>query len=296
MLFKQYSDRISKAVAELADFNPCSELYHCHNHCEPVPSMERIRRIVELCRAVIFPGYFGEASSDRSTLLYHIGVDTEDLFEILTLQIQAALCFSSSDDDACLNDTRARQEKAAAIAADFIGSLPSLRDILATDVRAMYNGDPAAGDYNEIIACYPTIRAVTCQRIAHCLLGLGVPLLPRVITEIAHSETGIDINPGARIGSSFCIDHGTGVVIGQTCIIGNNVKLYQGVTLGARSFPLDENGNPVKGIDRHPIIEDNVTIYANATILGRVTIGKGAVIGGNVWLTRSVAPGEIVTI
>lgn len=257
--------------------------------------MDRIKRIVELCRAIIFPGFFSEASTDRSVLLYHIGVDVESLFETLTLQIQAALCFNSASEDACVRTSNQRQEKAAAIASEFIASLPELRAILATDVEAMYNGDPAAEDYNEIIACYPTIRAVTCQRIAHKLLELGVPLLPRIITEIAHGETGIDINPGAKIGSHFCIDHGTGVVIGQTCIIGNNVKLYQGVTLGARSFPLDDDGNPVKGIERHPIIEDNVTIYANATILGRVTIGKGAVIGGNVWITRSVAPEEIVT-
>lgn len=257
--------------------------------------MDRIKRIVELCRAIIFPGFFSEASTDCSVLLYHIGVDVESLFETLTLQIQAALCFNSASEDACVRTSNQRQEKAAAIASEFIASLPELRAILATDVEAMYNGDPAAEDYNEIIACYPTIRAVTCQRIAHKLLELGVPLLPRIITEIAHGETGIDINPGAKIGSHFCIDHGTGVVIGQTCIIGNNVKLYQGVTLGARSFPLDDDGNPVKGIERHPIIEDNVTIYANATILGRVTIGKGAVIGGNVWITRSVAPEEIVT-
>lgn len=295
MLYRQYASKISQAVDRLADFNSCDKLYHCHNHCEPLPSMERINRIVELCRAVIFPGFFSDASTDRSVLLYHIGVDVESLFEMLTLQIQAALCFTAASDDACLREAPSRQERAAGIAAEFIAALPSLREVLSTDVEAMYNGDPAADNYNEIIACYPTIRAVTCQRVAHKLLELGVPLLPRIITEIAHSETGIDINPGAKIGSHFCIDHGTGVVIGQTCIIGNNVKLYQGVTLGARSFPLDEDGNPVKGIDRHPIIEDNVTIYANATILGRVTIGKGAVIGGNVWLTRSVAPGEIVT-
>ncbi len=295
MLYKQHSPKISQAVERLANFEACERLYHCHNHCEPLPSMERIRRIVDLCRAIIFPGFFSDASTDRSVLLYHIGVDVEQLFETLTLQIQAALCFNSTSDEACLREAPCRQERAAAIAADFIASLPELRELLSTDVEAMYNGDPAADDYNEIIACYPTIRAVTCQRVAHRLLELEVPLLPRIITEIAHGETGIDINPGARIGSHFCIDHGTGVVIGQTCIIGNNVKLYQGVTLGARSFPLDDQGNPVKGIERHPIIEDNVTIYANATILGRVTIGKGAVIGGNVWLTRSVAPGEVVT-
>lgn len=296
MLFQKYSSKISQAVARLSDIDSCREYYHCHSRCEPLPSPESIRRIVRLCRAIIFPGFFGDYTAARSMLVYHIGVDVENLFNLLTLQIQAALCFSDSDPGGCPEAGQAHREKAAHIASEFISGLPELREIMTGDVEAMYHGDPAAGDYNEIIACYPTIRAVTCQRIAHRLLRLGVPLLPRVITEIAHSETGIDINPGARIGKRFCIDHGTGVVIGQTCIIGDNVKLYQGVTLGAKSFPLDPGGNPVKGIDRHPVIEDDVIIYANATILGRVTIGRGAVIGGNVWLTRSVAPGEIVTV
>ena len=176
--------------------------------------------------------------------------------------------------------------------AEFIKRLPELRRILATDVEAAYNGDPAAESYGEIISCYPVIKAVTNYRIAHELLLLGVPLIPRIITEMAHSETGIDIHPGAQIGHHFTIDHGTGVVIGATCIIGNNVKLYQGVTLGAKSFPLDEKGNPMKGIARHPILEDNVIVYSNATILGRITIAKGTVIGGNVWVTESTKPGE----
>ena len=167
-----------------------------------------------------------------------------------------------------------------------------MRRVLATDVEAAFNGDPAAENFNEIICCYPVIRAVTNYRIAHELLLLGVPLIPRIITEMAHSETGIDIHPAAQIGHHFTIDHGTGVVIGATCIIGNNVKLYQGVTLGAKSFPLDENGNPIKGIPRHPILEDNVIVYSNATILGRITLAKNTVVGGNVWVTESTKPGE----
>ena len=165
-----------------------------------------------------------------------------------------------------------------------------IRNILATDVEAAYNGDPAAVSYGEIISCYPVIKAITNYRIAHELMSLGVPLIPRIITEMAHSETGIDIHPGARIGHHFTIDHGTGVVIGATCIIGNNVKLYQGVTLGAKSFPLDKDGNPIKGIDRHPILEDNVIVYSNATILGRITIGEGSVIGANIWVTEDMEP------
>ena len=173
--------------------------------------------------------------------------------------------------------------------------LPDIRKTLATDVEAAYLGDPAAQSYGEVISCYPAIKALTCYRVAHELFRLGVPLIPRIITEIAHSETGIDIHPGAEIGSHFTIDHGTGIVVGATCIIGKNVKLYQGVTLGAKSFPLDEDGNPIKNNPRHPIIHDDVIIYSNATILGRITIGKGAVIGANVWITHNVEAGSQVT-
>ncbi len=186
------------------------------------------------------------------------------------------------------------RQKAQQLTADFISSLPELRRILATDVRAAYIGDPAAMSYGEVICCYPAIKAITNYRIAHVLAQLEIPLLPRIITEMAHSETGIDIHPTATIGESFTIDHGTGVVIGATCIIGNNIKLYQGVTLGAKSFQLDSQGNPVKGVPRHPIIEDNVVIYANSTILGRITIGKDSVIGGNIWITESVPAGSLL--
>ena len=173
-----------------------------------------------------------------------------------------------------------------------VNFLPELREQLAMDVEAAYNGDPAAESYEEIICCYPVIKAMINYRVAHRMLLLGVRLIPRIMTEMAHSETGIDIHPAATIGHHFTIDHGTGVVIGATCIIGNNVKLYQGVTLGAKSFPLDENGNPIKGIPRHPIIEDNVIIYSNSTVLGRITIGQGTVIGGNLWVTEGTKPGE----
>ena len=176
----------------------------------------------------------------------------------------------------------------------FIQALPEIRHLLALDSKAAYTGDPAAVSYGETIFCYPSMRMMTNYRVAHELYKLGVPLIPRIITEMAHSETGIDIHPGAQIGESFFMDHGTGIVIGATCIIGNNVKVYQNVTLGAKSFPLNENGNPIKGIPRHPIIEDNVVIYAGATILGRITIGQDSIIGGNVWLTESVPPNSRV--
>jgi serine O-acetyltransferase len=182
--------------------------------------------------------------------------------------------------------------KAHDISRELISRLPEIRRVLATDVVAAYNGDPAAHSHAEIISCYPVIRCLTNYRVAHELCLMGVPLIPRLMTELAHSETGIDINPGASIGEYFTIDHGTGVVIGETCIIGRNVKLYQGVTLGAKSFPLDKDGNPIKGIPRHPIIGDNVVIYANATVLGRVTIGSGSVIGANVWVTHDMKPGS----
>ncbi|MBW2263326.1 MAG: serine acetyltransferase, partial [Deltaproteobacteria bacterium] len=169
------------------------------------------------------------------------------------------------------------------------------RSLLATDVRAAFEGDPAATSKDEAIFCYPGLVAITNYRLAHALFDLEVPLIPRMITEQAHSSTGIDIHPGASIGKSFFIDHGTGVVVGETCRIGRRVRIYQGVTLGAKSLPLDEDGNPVKGVDRHPIVEDDVIIYSGATILGKVVIGRGSVIGGNVWVTRDVAPGSRIT-
>jgi len=187
-----------------------------------------------------------------------------------------------------------RKDQAAGITLKFIEKLPVIRHLLATDVEEAYVGDPAAQSSAEVISCYPAIRAITNYRVAHELLQLQVPLIPRIIAEMAHSETGIDIHPRATIGHHFTIDHGTGVVIGATSIIGNHVKIYQGVTLGAKSFPLDKAGNPIKGVARHPIVEDNVIIYAQATILGRITVGANSVVGGNVWLTSSVPPNSKV--
>ena len=258
--------------------------HHADGH--PLPSLGMLSEIVELCRAILFPGYFGHSGIGDHTIAYHTGVNVEALYHKLEEQVKAGLCFADKID--CIRD------EAGKIACQFISCLPRLRHLLATDVVAAYEGDPAATSYGEVISCYPAIRAISNYRVAHELHRLGVPLIPRIISEMAHSETGIDIHPAAAIGSHFTIDHGTGVVIGATSILGNHVKLYQGVTLGAKSFPLDALGNPIKGIDRHPILEDNVIVYSNSTILGRITIGHDAIIGGNVWVTEDVAPGSKV--
>lgn len=285
-----FTHMLTQAVDELSESESYKGLFHQHTDGSPLPSGKALRGIVELARSIIFPGYFGNSSVNSHTVKYHIGVNVECLYGLLAEQILAGLCFG---DDCGCDDHRpgSRREEAALLAARFVAHLPDMRRVLATDVEAAYNGDPAAKNFGEVICCYPAIRAISNYRIAHELLRLGVPLIPRIITEMAHSETGIDIHPGAKIGHHFTIDHGTGVVIGETCIIGNNVKLYQGVTLGAKSFPLDDEGKPIKGIPRHPILEDDVIVYSNATILGRITVGRGAVVGGNIWVTRDVPPG-----
>ena len=281
---------LTQAVDELSESESYKGLFHQHKDGEPLPSAKVLYEIIELSRAILFPGYYGNSTINSRTINYHIGVNIEKLFDLLTEQILAGLCFSTAEGD-CNVCSESRREEAARLAANFISKLPAMRRILATDVEAAYNGDPAAKSYGEVIFCYPAIKAISNYRIAHELLELGVPLIPRMITEMAHSETGIDIHPGAKIGSHFTIDHGTGVVIGETCVIGNNVKLYQGVTLGAKSFPLDADGKPIKGIPRHPILEDNVIVYSNATILGRITIGSDATVGGNIWVTENIPAG-----
>lgn len=288
-----HTNILTEAIESLSECQSYKGLFHQHNDGDPLPSAKALKKIVELARSIIFPGYFGYSTINSKTIKYHIGVNVEELYDLLTEQIQAGLCFAKNNSDTeILQNECSCRDRSSDLASVFIGKLPEIRKILATDVEAAYYGDPAATGFGEIISCYPAIRAICNYRIAHELLLLGVPLIPRIITEMAHSETGIDIHPGAKIGSYFTIDHGTGVVIGATSIIGNNVKLYQGVTLGAKSFPLDEKGNPIKGIPRHPIIEDNVIIYSNSTILGRITIGKDATIGGNIWITENVAPGS----
>ena len=288
MSSNKLNELLRETVGQLSDPESLHGVFREVRDGDPLPSPPVLTEIIDLCRAVIFPGFYGKSLLSLDMLPYHIGVNLDRLSHLLTQQVLAGLCFQREEADETCDLTK----KAQSIVAEFIAWLPELRSILATDVEAAYNGDPAAGSYGEIISCYPVVKAISCYRIAHKLLQLGVPLIPRIITETAHSETGIDIHPGAQIGHHFTIDHGTGVVIGATCIIGNHVKLYQGVTLGARSFTLDEKGNPIKGVPRHPIIEDNVIIYSNATVLGRITVSKGTVIGGNVWVTESTKPGE----
>ena len=274
---------LTRVVHELTTPDSTDALLYHHADGHPLPSLSELSEIIALCRAILFPGYFGHSGISDSTIAYHTGVNVENLYHKLVGQVKAGLCFADKSECSL--------REAENIASQFISRLPHLRHLLATDVAAAYEGDPAASSYAEVISCYPAIRAITGYRVAHELHLLDVPLIPRIITEIAHSETGIDIHPAATIGSYFTIDHGTGVVIGATSILSNHVKLYQGVTLGARSFPLDEQGHPIKGIDRHPILEDNVIVYSNSTILGRITIGHDAIIGGNVWVTEDVAPG-----
>lgn len=286
----QEEEKMKMAVKMLACKENLQQMCHLRMVGEPLPSENLIAELIGLCRSLLFPGFFGGADVNGYNIEYTIGIQCEHLKWLLENQILAGSLVGKTN--VSTEDEKSIKEEAKHIAIDFIQRLPELRRVLHTDVEAIYKGDPAASSTAEVIYCYPCIKAIINYRIAHELLLAGVPVIPRMITESAHSETGIDIHPGATIGEYFAIDHGTGVVIGETAIIGRNVKLYQGVTLGARSFPTDENDNLIKGIPRHPIIGDNVVIYSNATILGRVTIGSGAVVGGNIWVTTDVAPGE----
>jgi serine O-acetyltransferase len=288
MYENSYQEKISRTITRLSDPETYNLVCHEHRLGEPMPSIQNISRIVELVREIIFPGYFGNTSLRPDTIQHYMGVYVDELYGLLSNEILAGLCFECKDKGQ--NKFTSHKETSKEMATGFIEYLPEIRRKLVNDVQAMYLGDPAAVSFGEVIFCYPAIRAITNYRMAHRLFELNAPLLPRYISEMAHSETGIDIHPRAQIGEYFTIDHGTGVVIGSTCIIGNHVKIFQGVTLGAKSFELDENGNPVKGVPRHPIVEDNVIIYAGATILGRVTIGKNSVIGGNVWVTTDLPP------
>ena len=279
---------INKIIDDLCDQESYDLVYHRSHHESPMPSVEQLEDIVEILRSVLFPGYFGDSNVKPDTMRYYLGAAIDKIFISLSEQIKRGLCFLCTKDEGVCLECESRSREATI---KFLGSLGRIRHLLSTDVMAAYEGDPATVSPGEIIFCYPSIQALINYRIAHELYKLDVPFIPRIISEMAHSSTGIDIHPGAEIGEKFFIDHGTGVVIGETCVIGTNVRLYQGVTLGAKSFKLDEHGNPIKGVPRHPIVEDDVIIYSGATILGRVTIGKGAVIGGNVWLTNDVPQG-----
>ncbi len=279
-------ERISEALCAPAPFQTMT--YESATD-SPMPSLETLGEVMTRLRAAVFPGYFGGTRISPVSFRYHLTANLDSIFRLLSEQIRRGICFTCADTAShCPQCGKEAEEKALA----FLGGLPAIRDILASDVKAAFEGDPAAKTPGETIFCYPSLFAMTNHRIAHALYNLEVPLIPRIISEMAHSRTGIDIHPGARIGEQFFIDHGTGVVIGETCVIGKGCRLYQGVTLGALSFTKDESGALVKGQPRHPILEDNVTVYAGATILGRVTIGAGSVIGGNVWLTHTVPPGS----
>ncbi len=280
-------------VAELVESCREPETFH-HINLVGLPSQEAVVRLLEGCKRVLFPGYFGDQDVDETNLPYQMGIEVNRLFELLSQQITLSLRHECRRyRNICTQCLDRGQREALTL----LKKLPGLRRLLADDVRAAYAGDPAAKSFDEIIFSYPSLAAITAYRIAHELVLQGIPLLPRMISEQTHSHTGIDIHPGASIGRHFFIDHGTGVVIGETSVIGDRVRIYQGVTLGALSLRMDEEGELLRRSKRHPTIEDGVTIYAGATILGGETVvGTGSVIGGNVWLTRSVPPGTTVMI
>jgi serine O-acetyltransferase len=262
-----------------------------------VPSFSELKRLMQSLRVLFFPGFFEMKSpSGGQPPREEAASVLNEVFKILVEQISVGIRFFRRDDPD-EPDTPAQTsdaEFAAETAREFMRRLPEIHDLLDSDVLAAYEGDPAAKSKAETIFCYPSIYAMTNHRVAHQLYKLSVPVIPRVISEMSHSRTGIDIHPGTSIGKEFFIDHGTGVVIGETSVIGSHCKLYQGVTLGALSFPKNAEGNLIKGLPRHPILEDGVTVYAGATILGRVTIGAGSLIGGNVWITSDIPPGSKV--
>jgi serine O-acetyltransferase len=278
----------------VADLRASREQLHRTRHplgIRELPSRDAVVSIVAGLRAALFPTHYGAPDLTGESVDYYVGNTLESTLRLLAEQIRRALRFLPENADASEETLRVR---AFEVAREFGHQLPGIRALLVSDIQAAFSGDPAAQHITEILLCYPGVWAMTHHRLAHALHRLGVPLLARFINEIAHSLTGIDIHPGAQIGPSFFIDHGTGVVIGETAILGERVRLYQAVTLGAKSFATDQDGTLVKGNARHPVVEDDVVIYAGATILGRVTIGRGSVIGGNVWLTHSVPPGSSV--
>lgn len=286
------TDRIVDSYNDIGNIN---HLGHC-----PLPSTSIIVEIIDDLKEILYPGYRRRQNLHMGNVTYFVGELIDGLHDKLTQQFARALRYEydlkygMDCDKRQLMDFEARGQQSAI---QFLDSIPAMRLLLATDVAAAFEGDPAASGLDEIIFCYPGLEAVTVHRIAHQLFRQEIPLIPRIMSEWSHGQTGIDIHPGATIGPSFFIDHGTGVVIGETCQIGTGVKIYQGVTLGALSFPKDSEGNIVRGAKRHPTIEDGVVIYANATILGGETVlGENSVIGASVWMTKSVPPNTVVTI
>lgn len=262
-----------------------------HDRPPRLPSRKILASVTEGLSAALFPNRLGSSELADEGIDHYVGHLLNVTLRELMVQIQHELHYNSGLEVLSSED----REQSVFITQAFAKKLPDIRQLLESDIKAAYEGDPAARNVDEVLVCYPGIMAIIHYRLAHVLYGLGVSLIARMMSEIAHSVTGIEIHPGAQIGASFFIDHGTGVVIGETSIIGQNVRLYQAVTLGAKRFPVDENGALVKGNLRHPIVEDDVVVYAGATILGRITIGRGSTIGGNVWLTRSVPPGSNIS-
>jgi serine O-acetyltransferase len=293
-LKEQLPNLTNRIVATYSEVGSINHLGHC-----PLPQYEAVVEILEDLKEILYPGYRRRVGLHSGNVTYHAGDLIDGLHDKLTVQIGRALQHEARVQrrESCTPGRDDFEAKGQAIAITFLERIPDLRRVLSTDVQAAYDGDPACQSIDEVIFCYPGLDAVTVYRLAHELCLLGVPLIPRMMTEWAHKETGIDIHPGAKIGKYFFIDHGTGVVIGETCDIGEHVKLYQGVTLGALSFPTDAEGNLIRGKKRHPTIEDRVVIYASATILGGATvIGHDSVIGSSVWLTSSVEPFATVTM
>lgn len=283
---------VDSIVAELRTLRMASlERRNRHDNPPRLPSRRILASVTEGLCAALFPNRLGSPELADEGVDHYVGHTLNMTLREMMMQIQHELHYNSGIEILSNED----REQSAAITQAFAKRLPNVRGLLESDIKAAYEGDPAARNIDEVLVCYPGIMAIMYYRLAHVLHGLGVPLIARMISEIAHSQTGVEIHPGAQIGGSFFIDHGTGVVIGETAVIGQNVRLYQAVTLGAKRFPVDENGALVKGNLRHPIVEDDVVIYAGATILGRITIGRGSTIGGNVWLTRSVPPGSNIS-
>ena len=256
------------------------------------PSRDALAQVVEQLKGALFPMRLGPYDLRQESEDFYVAHTLDTALHALLAQIILELKYSARYD---MQQTDAVQEQALKVTQAFALALPQIRRLLDSDVLAAYRGDPAARSVDEVLLCYPGVLAMIHHRLAHCLYQLGLPLLARIVSELAHSQTGIDIHPGAQIDEGFFIDHGTGVVIGETAVIGKHVRVYQAVTLGAKRFPTDAHGVLQKGLPRHPVVEDDVVIYAGATILGRVTLGKGAVIGGNVWLTHDVPAGGNVT-
>ncbi len=284
---------IEALVAELREIRLRSlENRQRRDHPPKLPSRKTLGHILDSLAGVLFPNRLGLPGLNDEGIDYFVGHTLDSLLREINKQIGLELQFVAEEQGLKIDNTRSQ---AIEITREFAAQLPAVRTLIDSDIQAAYEGDPAARSADEVLACYPGINAMIHHRLAHRLYQLGAPLVARIITELAHSATGIDIHPGAQIADSFFIDHGTGVVIGETAVIGRHVRLYQAVTLGAKRFDKDDSGMLVKGNARHPIVEDDVVIYAGATILGRITIGRGSTIGGNVWLTHSVPPGSHIS-